>query len=69
MCVYNGVVKDGYNGFLAGNDDEWFEKIEKLILDKELRRYIRKNALDNVLSDYKIEDRVKIWDKILRELR
>ncbi len=69
MCVYNGIVKDGYNGFLAGNDDEWFEKIEKLILDKELRRYIRKNALDNVLSDYKIEDRVKIWDKILRELR
>ena len=51
MCVYDGVVKDGYNGFLAGNDDEWFEKIEKLILDKELRRYIRKNALDNVLSD------------------
>ena len=69
MCVYNGIVKDGYNGFLAENDDEWFEKIEKLILDKELRRYIRKNALDNVLSDYKIEDRVKIWDKILRELR
>ncbi len=69
MCVYNGVVKDGYNGFLAGNDDEWFEKIEKLILDKELRRYIRKNALDNVLSAYMIEDRVKIWDKILHELR
>ena len=69
MCVNNGIVKDGYNGFLAGNDDEWFEKIEKLILDKELRRYIRKNALDNVLSDYKIEDGVKIWDKILQELR
>ena len=42
---------------------------KEFILDKELRRYIRKNALDNVLSDYKIEDRVKIWDKILRELR
>lgn len=66
MCVYNDVVKDGFNGFLARNEDEWVEKIEKLILDESLRRYIRQNALDKVLSDYKIEDRVEIWDKILQ---
>ena len=69
MCVYNGVVKDGFNGFLASNEDEWIEKIEKLILDESLRRYIRQNALNKVLSDYRIEDRIEIWDKILQELR
>ena len=65
MCVYNGVVNDGVNGFLASNEDEWVVKIEKLISDESLRRHIRQNALENVLSDYKIEDRVEIWDKIL----
>jgi glycosyltransferase involved in cell wall biosynthesis len=67
MCVYNGIVKDGVNGFLASNEDEWVEKIGSLILDESLRRNIRQNALEKVLSDYKIEDRVEIWDKILDE--
>ena len=34
---------------------------------KNLRRYIRQNALDKVLSDYKIEDRIEIWDRILQK--
>lgn len=65
MCVYNSVVNDGIDGFLASNDDEWIHKIEKLILDKSLRRTIRKNALNKVLSDYLIEDRINKWDEIL----
>lgn len=65
MCVYNSVVNDGIDGFLASNDDEWIYKIEKLILDKSLRRTIRKNALNKVLSDYLIEDRINKWDEIL----
>lgn len=65
MCVYNNVVEDGINGFLATNPDEWIEKIEKLILDKSLRKNIRQNALDIVLSEYKLEDRVSLWDDIL----
>ena len=65
MCVYNNVITDGIDGFLASNDDEWIEKIEKLILDENLRRTIRKNALEKVLSDYLIEDRINRWDVIL----
>ena len=65
MCVYNSVVEDGVNGFLAGNDEEWIRKIEKLILDKSLRLKFRENALNKVLSDYNLEDRVRQWDDIL----
>ena len=68
MCVYNGVVDDGINGFLAENDDEWVEKIEKLISDKELCENIRQNALNEVLSSYKLEDRVNQWDEIISNL-
>ena len=65
MCVYNTVVEDGVNGFLASNEDEWIEKIQMLILDKSLRKTIRQNALNKVLSDYTIEDRINKWDNIL----
>ena len=67
MCVYDSVVEDGFNGFLASGNDEWIEKIEKLILDKSLRKNIRQNALDSVLSNYKMEDRVSLWDDILSD--
>ena len=65
MCVYNNVVTDGIDGFLAGNDIEWMEKIEMLILDNDLRKSVRNNALNKVLSDYLIEDRIEMWEKIL----
>ena len=65
MCVYNTVVSDGVDGFLALNEDEWIEKIEKLILDKYLRKTIRQNALNKVLSDYLIDDRIKKWNVVL----
>ena len=65
ICVYNTVVEDGINGFLASNEDEWIKKIEMLILDKNLRKTIRQNALNKVLADYIIEDRINKWDIIL----
>lgn len=65
MCVYNNVVTDGIDGFLAANDDEWIEKIEMLILDNDLRKSIRNNALNKVLRDYLIENRIQMWEKIL----
>jgi len=69
MCVYNSIVEDGVNGFLASNEEEWVQKIEKLISDKHLRIKFRNNALNKVLSDYRIEDRVNQWDLILSKLR
>ena len=65
MCVYNGVVEDGVDGFLAKTDDEWIGNIEKLISNEDLRRSIRINALNKVLRNYSIENRIEIWDDIL----
>ena len=69
MCVYNSVVGDGINGFLAGDDNEWYCKIERLILNPDLRKLIRDNALDKVLNSYLIDDRVEKWDEILTNIR
>ena len=65
MCVYNNVVTDGIDGFLAANDDEWIDKIEILISDNDLRKNMRNNALNKVLRNYLIEDRIRTWEKIL----
>ena len=69
MCVYNSIVEDGVNGFLASNEEEWVQKIEKLISDKHLRIKFRNNALNKVLSYYRLEDSVNQWDSILSKLR
>ncbi|MCC7553828.1 MAG: glycosyltransferase [Methanobacteriaceae archaeon] len=66
--VYNSVVKDGINGFLASNDEEWFEKLKKLIIDKNLRKEILSNSQENILNSYSLVDRVKQWEKILINL-
>jgi glycosyltransferase involved in cell wall biosynthesis len=35
--VNNEIVSDGVNGFLADSEDEWVEKLSRLIEDKDLR--------------------------------
>ena len=68
MPVYNGVVKDGVNGLLAKDTEEWVLKIEELLLDLSLRESIRKNALEDVLKNYSLDDVVSMWDELFSKL-
>lgn len=51
MLPYEKVIKDGENGFIAGNEEEWITKIERLISDVQLRKdignYAQKIAWEN----------------------
>ena len=38
--INNKLVKDGFNGFLASNNEEWINKLSLLISDFELRKKI-----------------------------
>lgn len=50
--TYNEAIDEGTDGFLAGSKGEWFEKLEKLINDGELRRNIGKEAREKSFREY-----------------
>jgi len=50
--TFREAIEDGVNGFVARDNNEWREKLEKLILDKELRKKIGQSAKEKSLKDY-----------------
>ena len=51
-------IEDGKTGFLAKTDDEFVEKVSRLIDSEILRREIAQNAYDKNFADYNLEKTV-----------
>ncbi|RMF97187.1 MAG: glycosyltransferase [Candidatus Schekmanbacteria bacterium] len=68
--INNDIVDDGINGYLASNESEWIEKIEKLILSEDLREKIGKAARVKALENFSIQKRgneiVSFYEKIAK---
>lgn len=68
LIEFSNVIEDGKNGFLAKNNyNEWYTKIEKLVLDKDLRNELAKNALQSCTALYGIQKQTKTMEEILRK--
>ena len=52
--VNKTIIEEGINGFFASTDEEWYAAIEKLILDKELRKCMGKSGRKKVLAHYSL---------------
>ena len=50
--TFQESIEDGMDGFVASNTKEWIEKMEKLILDENLRRNMGKEAREKTLREY-----------------
>jgi len=50
--TFQEAIEDGVDGFVAGDDEEWKEKLERLILDKNLRKSMGEKAREKVLKNY-----------------
>lgn len=62
------IIQDGLNGFLCKNDEEWVQKLRRLIEDKTLREKMGANARKTVEKEYSLERNTKILAKFLTKL-
>lgn len=65
---YRYAIKNGENGFLADSQDQWYESLEKLVLDPELRINMGNKAYEHVLENYSPDVKAKELLEIFREI-
>lgn len=64
----NDIVKHGINGFIANNDDEWYNHLQRLIDDRELRRRIGDNARLTAEKDFSLANQIDVIERIFNEV-
>lgn len=62
LQAYKEVIKNGWNGYLADNLEDWKKYLELLRDDESLRKKVGENALRSVQDKYSVS---KTVDKIL----
>ena len=66
---YAKTVKHGETGLLAKNTKEsWYENLNILIKDEELRKTISKNAASFVRNNFDIKDKVTTWFEVYNKV-
>ncbi|MFC1719528.1 glycosyltransferase [Pseudomonadota bacterium] len=58
---YSSVISHGYNGFMARNEEEWFESIDRLVADPEMRRQMGKSAQQSIVQDWLLSSHCDKW--------
>lgn len=64
--VNTDIIEDGVNGFLAGDEDEWFEKLSALIDDAALRQRIGKAGRKTVEEKYSVAANAERYLQVFR---
>mgnify|MGYP001589881640 CR=1 FL=1 len=61
-------VEDGKTGLVAKEQKDWFNAMEKLITDKQIRRDIADNAYNKVSTAYNIDLNIELWNNTYKEI-
>jgi glycosyltransferase involved in cell wall biosynthesis len=61
-------ITHGETGFLCANDEQWYDALERLVLDAELRARIGRAARADVLARYTTEVRSQSLQQILKQI-
>ena len=63
LCVIDNV-----DGLVAKEQKEWYNAIERLIIDKDLRSRISNNAAIRVRSEFDISKNIELWYNTYKEV-
>jgi glycosyltransferase involved in cell wall biosynthesis len=66
--INSDIVTDGENGFWARDDQEWLDRLTRLIQDKELRRRMGAKGIETVEQGYSLSVASEKFYKILQNL-
>jgi glycosyltransferase involved in cell wall biosynthesis len=70
---FRRAIQSGVNGFLAANDEEWYESLRSLVSDAVLRQQMGQAAREDVLTHYTSEaqstETLAVFQDILRDHR
>ena len=62
--VNTEIIRDGENGFLAGTEDQWYEKLSLLIESSSLRKKLGDEGRRTVIKNYSFD----IWKQTYLDL-
>jgi glycosyltransferase involved in cell wall biosynthesis len=69
--VNTDIIQDGENGFLADSEDEWIEKLSRLIHSPELRKNLGAKGRETVEQKYSAKSQVpriyKIFESLVKQ--
>jgi glycosyltransferase involved in cell wall biosynthesis len=66
--VNGEIISDGVNGFTAASDDEWVDKLERLIEHENLRQSLGKLGRKTVIEKYSVTSQKKAYINIFNRL-
>ncbi len=66
--VNNEIIKHGKNGFLATDEDDWFEKLCMLVDSSELRRRLGKEGRKTVIERFSFDSQKDVYLECIEEL-
>ena len=49
------IIEEGINGFFANSDEEWYQAIEKLMLDTQLRKRLGKAGRVKIVEQFSVQ--------------
>lgn len=63
----NKVIKEGKNGFLVNNENEWIEKLTELVSNKELRIEMGAMGRTTVIEKYSLHHNINILSAVIKD--
>jgi glycosyltransferase involved in cell wall biosynthesis len=61
-------IKDGIDGFIAYEHDDWIKYLSQLIENEKLRKKIGENSFKRIQKDYNMQTNAKLWVKFAQEV-